>query len=137
MTNRTGVSGSQTFTDVVRVFRIYLLHPLGFIGGVLLLGCTGLDRAHDVYDQPHPRVHQPHPRMQCESEWKGDLELSGGEEIKVACTRACRSHAREDFEEAALSCQSVFRLIQSPANFGTYGQCSICADHYDTGLTNL
>ena len=130
MTCRTGVSGSQTFTDVVRVFRIYLLHPIGFIGGVLLLGCTGLDRPHDVHDQPHPRV-------QCESEWKGDLELSGGEEIKVACTRACRSHAREDFEEAAVSCQSVFRLIQSPANFGTYGQCPICADHYDMGLTNL
>lgn len=130
MTNWTGVSGSQTSMDVVRVFRIYLLHSIGFIGGVLLLGCTVLDRAHDVHDQPHPRV-------QCESEWQGDSELAGNEEINAACTRACRSHAREDFEEAALSCQSVFQLIQNPANFGTYGQCSICADNYDTGLTNL
>lgn len=123
MTSRTGISGSQTSTDMVRVFRIYLLPPLGFIGGVLLLGCTGMDRAHDVHDQPHPRV-------QCASEWQGDIELSGDEEIKAACTRACRSHAREDFEEAAVSCQSVFRLIQNPANFGTYGQCSICALEY-------
>ena len=123
MTCRTGVSDSPTSTDMVRVFRIYLLHP-GLIGGVLLLGCTGLDRAYDVHDQPHPRV-------QCESEWQGDMELSGDEEIKAACTRACRSHAREDFEEAAVSCQSVFRLIQNPANFGTYGQCSICADYYE------
>lgn len=98
---------------------------------VAVVGCQSVGRSSDVSERTRSLT-QP----QCTSEWQGDSELAGNEEINAACTRACRSHAREDFEEAALSCQSVFRLIQSPANFGTYEQCPICADDY-TGVTNL
>ena len=96
--------------------------------GLSVFGCTGFDHAYDGPDQPHTR-------LQCESEWKGHLELAGDEKINTACTRACRSHAREDFAVTALLCQSVFRLTQSRFNFGTYEQCPICSINYPNPMT--
>lgn len=87
------------------------------------MGCSGLASSHDVPEQPRPRV-------SCQTEWRGDIELAGGEEIKTACAQACRGYARKDFAAAGASCQAVFRLIHRRSNFGTYEQCPICAVSY-------
>ena len=92
--------------------------------GFSVIGCTTGDYS-DVPDRT---------RVQCESEWQGDIELAGDESLHTACTRACRSHARKDFEEAAMSCQSVFRLTQRRSSFGTYVQCPVCSINYPDSI---
>lgn len=67
------------------------------------MGCSGFASSHDVPEQPRPRV-------SCQTEWRGDLELAGGEEIKAVCARACRGHVRKDFAAAGASCQTCFGL---------------------------
>ena len=85
---------------------------LSALVSVAVMGCSGFVSSHDVPEQPRPRV-------PCQTEWRGDRELAGGEEIKTACARACRGHARKDFAAAGASCQTVFRLIHGRSNFGT------------------
>lgn len=92
---------------------------------VAVVGCQSVGRSSDVSERTRSL-----PLSQCVSEWKGDVELAGDEEIKMACTRACGSHARKDFAAAAVSCQSVFRLTQRSSNFGTYAQCRVCFISY-------
>lgn len=92
---------------------------------VAVVGCQSVGRSSDVSERTRSLT-----QSQCASEWQGDSELAGNEEINAACTRACRSHAREDFAAAAASCQSVFRLTQRSSNFGTYAQCRVCFTSY-------